>query len=169
MKLRLIIFSYMILASCSTGMKVPMSQIQRIDFDFAGSFKNKSLIVADQKELITLTDIFEIGELEAESIDLKIINSTSVELSSKVNGLLKSWTFHGNLSEQGYFEVYLRNNYDKGLKSFADIKRIRFSKSTNGNLLVDDYVRNERQFLLWRVGGRKRIQSEFESISNSEQ
>jgi hypothetical protein len=154
-------FSLIMLTACSAGMKIPKSQVLCMDHHFSRSFSNNASKTSANTDLQTLSSIFEIDEKGIESITLTFQDSTSVQLSSNINGLLKSWSFKGRFTQHGYFEVYIRNNIDKGFKSFADIKRIRFTQSVQGNLLVDDFKRNERQFLLWRVGGRYRIQSEF--------
>jgi hypothetical protein len=161
--MRYLVLFYIIttLSACSAGIKFPKSQIQKINTNFSGSYLNKAVDTKNGIAQNTLTSIFEIDENDIEVVDLKIIDSTTIELSSSLQSAKKTWRFKGFLSDSGFFEVYIRNNIDGGINSFADIKIIKFTSSTTGTLLVDDYERNERQFLLWRSGGRSRTLSEF--------
>jgi len=156
----------LIFISCRSGFNsLKLSSVALTD-SYAGSIINQPSLSSEDNDKETFTQTFRIGEVVGDTIAVAFTQSDSLIIAGRCNGKQKEWRFRGRFSADGYFVVTFRKNNDWGLiNSSRDENSVYLILSDSGELVVEDYLRNEKRFLLWGVGGIFRSQRVYESVN----
>lgn len=156
---------FLFLFSCKASFKGLKLERQNIYQDFHGTFTNKCSKAYHEFDSETLLSTFLIDDPNGDSVSIHFGQRDSLCLEWKSGGGVKKKNIRGEFIADGFYLVTFRNSIDRGFfESSHDVKKVYLSLDSAGALVVNDYLRDERRFLLWGVGGTIQMQRVYSAL-----
>jgi hypothetical protein len=150
---------------------VRKSQFKPIDRNLSRTFQNTAFKVNGKRYWSPpLLNLFEITNVNADSIKITLNEAGDLKISYRDSSAPKERVFHGKYSENGYWEVFLRNKRKEIFPYFPiiygkrDINRIRLAVTIQDELIVDNRWMENGNILFIGAGDSGRRQSFFNPI-----
>lgn len=155
------------LCSCGTGLSIRKSDVKYFDKHFSGTFDNNAFKINGRRYgSPTLLDLFEIHNVSADSIAVKINDTGQLQLTYKDKEVITK-TFEGSFKDKGYYEVFLRNEKKEIPPGFPiiygkhNVNRIRVALTVQDDLIIDNKWNESANIFVFGVGDKGRRQSYF--------
>jgi len=146
-------------SACRPGFNSMKLTLAPLTPTFKGTFVNRPSQSLEEFDQTTLAATLLVEAEVGETIDIYFVDRDSLVMKGVKDGKPHEWRYRGDFTPDGYYRITFRNNVEKGLiNASRDEKRVYFQLTDQGSLMVEDYIRNERRFLLWGVGGTIHLQ-----------